>query len=310
MLLMLIIMTVIDLAVFMLYRIRFEAFLYSAVIIIVFGIIIFLLDYVRGLKKAEILRAAVTSAANGNIDLPDVVYLDEKYYRKIIDTLYKEIDRARQVMYDERQDVQDWYTVWVHQIKTPIAVMKLNIRDDDTVIANELFRIEEYADMALTYIRLSSGQNDLVIREYALDDLIRETLRRYAPQFIAKKIRLVYEPFGVRIITDRKWLVCVIDQLISNAVKYTNGGMVSIKMNGNALTVSDTGIGIAPEDMPRIFEKGYTGLNGRTGAKSSGLGLYLSKKAAELINIRITAESRKGEGSSFTLDFPENSFRQ
>ena len=141
-----------------------------------------------------------------------------------------------------------------------------------------------------------------MIRECRLDDVIREALRKQAEQFIEKRLKLEYDPIDYTVVTDRKWLVFILDQLLSNAVKYTDAGCVTVSFRDGLLTVSDTGAGIAPEDLPRIFEKGYTGVNGRLDRRSSGLGLYLAKKAADMLSIGITAESSPGKGSAFTLD--------
>ena len=183
--------------------------------------------------------------------------------------------------------------------------MKLKLSGDspeNRLLLAELLRIEQYADMALQYIRLSGETNDLVLREYSLDELIRESVRKFAPLFLEKKLRLDFAPTEKTLITDKKWFGCILDQLISNAVKYTPSGTVSIGIGDGFLCISDTGIGIAPEDMPRIFERGYTGLNGRVGQKSSGLGLYLAKKAADMLALPLKAESETGEGSRFMLD--------
>ena len=141
-----------------------------------------------------------------------------------------------------------------------------------------------------------------MIREYALDELIREAIRKQATQFVQKRLRLCYTPTDAAIVTDQKWFVCILDQLLSNAVKYTNEGAVTVEFRDSLLKISDTGIGIAAEDLPRIFEKGYTGSNGRLGQKSSGLGLYLAKKSADLLAIPLLVESAVGSGSVFTLD--------
>lgn len=207
----------------------------------------------------------------------------------------------------------DYYTVWVHQIKTPIAVMRMRLGMEDSennrALAAELFRIEQYVELVLSYIRLGSRANDLVIREYGTDELIRETLRKYASQFILRKLRLVYEPAETRVITDKKWLTLILEQLLSNALKYTPSGEIRVEAEQNRIRISDTGIGIAPEDLPRIFEKGYTGINGRLGRQSSGLGLFLCKKAADLIGAVITCESEPGKGTAFTVILPERESR-
>lgn len=300
------VMTGVNFSVFLLYRIMTEAFLYAEAIILVFVILLVLLDYFRNLKKADSLETAVRSVKSGNRELLPAETFDELKYHEMIDFLTQNINEMNLSFSKEKQDMSDWYTVWVHQIKTPIAVLKLKVPESNQEIRNELFRIEEYADMALSYIRLGGEQNDLVIKEYPLDELIRETLRKYASQFIAKKIRLEYSPTGKIVITDKKWLLCILEQYISNAVKYTDSGTVTVEVCGDTLTVSDTGIGISKEDLPRIFEKSYTGNNGRADAKSSGLGLYLSKKAANLIGVTLTAESTLGCGSRFSITFPKN----
>ena len=299
------IMTGINLSVFLLYRIMKEAFFYGEGIILIFLILIFIIDYFRNLKKAKQLLKAKFSFRNGNTELPEGKYFEDGEYREIIEELTNKINELNLSFSREKQDTEDWYTLWVHQIKTPIAVLKLKIPEDEKETLRELFRIEEYADMALNYIRLESSQKDLVIREYSLDEMIRETLRKYAPGFIEKKLRLEYEGTDKKVITDKKWFLCILEQLVSNAVKYTNEGVVTVTVEGEKLIVSDTGTGIAKEDMPRIFEKGYTGINGRTGAKSSGLGLYLCSKASKLIGVKLYAQSVPGKGSRFILDFPK-----
>lgn len=299
------VMTSVNLSVFLLYRIMTEAFLYAEAVILVFVILLFLLDYVRNMKKAEGLENAVRSIESGNCELPSADTFDEVKYREMIDFLIQKINEMNLSFSKEKQDMSDWYTIWVHQIKTPIAVLKLKVPESNKEIRNELFRIEEYADMVLAYIRLGGEQNDLVIKEYPLDELIRETLRKYASQFIAKKIKMEYMPTGKKVVTDKKWLLCILEQYISNAVKYTNGGTVMVEVCGETLTVSDTGIGISKADLPRIFEKSYTGNNGRADAKSSGLGLYLSKKAAALIGVTLSVNSTLGCGSRFSVTFPK-----
>lgn len=299
------VLSAVNLAVFLLYHVLIEAFWYAQLIGLAFVLAVIVIDFVSGLRKEKEFRRLTTSFENGIYDLPENMLLAEKEYKEIIHILSKRISEMEKMFDEERSDMSDWYTLWVHQIKTPIAVLKLKIPDSEKDALNELFRIEEYANMALSYIRLGSSQNDLVIKEYSLDELLRETFRKYAAQFIAKKISLEYEPTDKKVVTDKKWLLCILEQLVSNAVKYTDGGVVRVTVSGDKLTIADTGVGISSEDLPRIFEKGYTGLNGRAGAGSSGLGLYLSAKAARLIGVKLFAESVYGNGSQFTIQFPE-----
>ena len=159
--------------------------------------------------------------------------------------------------------------------------------------------------MALCYVRLGEGASDLVIKEYPLDDMIRKAIRKYAGQLIRRKLRVIYEGTDICVLTDEKWLVFIIEQLLSNAVKYTVSGNVTITVDREKkqLSISDTGIGISPEDLPRIFEKGYTGYNGRSDKKASGIGLYLCKRICRNLGHRIAAESAVGTGTVIRIDF-------
>ena len=171
----------------------------------------------------------------------------------------------------------------------------------------ELFRIEQYVEMVLSYLRLNSESSDYVFQEYDLDQIIKQAVHKYASQFVRKRIRLVYEPMNVFVLTDEKWLLFIIEQLLYNAVKYTQQGTVTITVTPDKiLKISDTGIGIASEDLPRIFEKGFTGYNGRADKKSTGLGLYLCKTAADRLSHMISVQSEVGKGTVFILDLHEN----
>ncbi|MDO4477795.1 MAG: sensor histidine kinase [Lachnospiraceae bacterium] len=300
------VMEALNLVVFVLYDIMVEPFLYAAVL----GCAIFVIMLVAAAgherRRAEERRPAVVSIQTEWQNLPRPASLLEMDYQAMIEALGRELDRVSSENYKERQDMTDYYTTWVHQIKTPIAVMKLKLSEDtpeNRALGAELFRIEQYVDMVLQYVRLGSGSHDLMVQEVKLNDVVRESVRKYTSQFIEKRLRLEVMVGDEIVITDQKWLACILDQLISNAVKYTATGGVRIFVENHVLKIADTGIGIAPEDLPRIFEKGYTGLNGRIDKKASGLGLYLAKKAADMINLPLTAGSVMGEGSTFSLDF-------
>lgn len=157
--------------------------------------------------------------------------------------------------------------------------------------------------MVLSFLRLGSDSSDFVFQQYDLDAIIRQAVHKYAPQFVRKRLRLQYEPASVQVLTDEKWLLFILEQLLSNAVKYTQEGTITIAVTPEKLLkVSDTGIGIAPEDVPRIFEKGFTGYNGRADRKSTGLGLYLCRIAADRLSHKISVESVVGGGTVVTLD--------
>ena len=202
----------------------------------------------------------------------------------------------------EEKDMAEYYTMWVHQIKTPIAAMRLLLQSEDTPKsrdgAEELFHIEQYVEMALHYSRLDSDTTDFVIRKTSLDEIVREAVRKYAKLFIRKKIRLDYQPLNIEVLTDEKWLEFVIEQILSNAVKYTPKGTVSIYMeNEDTLIIEDTGIGIRAEDLPRVCERGYTGYNGHSDKRSTGIGLYLCRRVLEQMSHSIEIESEMGKGT-------------
>lgn len=297
------VITLLNLSVFVLYGLTPEPFIYSAVIGLIIVLVCALVRYINLVKRSKLL-AYTSDCVSAGTEIPPAETSAEAEFRHMALTLKNTLQAERENHLIETRDALDYYTRWVHQIKTPIAVMRLMLAEDspsNQELNQELFKIEQYAEMALQYTRLSDGANDLIIREYPLDEMIREALRKYAPRFIAKKLSLEYAPIGRTIVTDRKWFSCILEQLISNAVKYTRTGGVSIRMDDNTLIVEDTGVGIANDDLPRIFEKGYTGANGRIGENSSGLGLYLARKAADLIGVTLKAESAPSQGTRFLV---------
>ena len=298
------VITLTNVSVFALYNILTEPLVYATVLAAVLLAAALLIAFFREKRESAEREHAMASILTDWRSLPEGGSLAEADYREMILRLGAELERITAEADAERQDMLDYYTAWVHQIKTPIAVMRLKLADDTPehhALNVELSRIESYAEMALQYIRIDSDSNDLLIREYDLDEILRESVRKLAPQFVEKRIALNYAGTDVKVVTDRKWLSCILEQLLSNAVKYTPAGAVTIEVREDAVLISDTGIGIAPEDLPRIFEKGYTGINGRLDKKSSGLGLYLARKAADLLAMQLTAESKVGEGTRFTV---------
>lgn len=299
-------MTAVSLAVFSLYALDPEPFVYAfvlssaAVLLTAAGKAVYTVSKAKKRRRIpELLAAGKGGELRGNS-------MAEKEYLKMLLDQQTQIERLRAENEDVRRDSEDYYTAWVHQIKTPIAVMRLELDaaggPDPRALEAELFRIERYVDMALQYVRLGNDSADLVIRQYAVDELVREEIRKFAPQFVRRKLHLDYRPTDRVIVTDKKWFACILDQFLSNAIKYTPEGSITIREEDGILLVSDTGIGIAPEDLPRIFEKGYTGANGRLDRQSSGLGLYLAGKAARILNLPLKVSSRPGEGSTFGID--------
>ena len=292
---------------FHLYNLETEAVLYASGLCILITIIVLSatfifyrkrhLEYQRILNHIEIMEGG----------LPNPKTLSEADAQEMINRLKTICEEEQTARRQERQEHMDYYTIWVHQIKTPISVMRMMLQAEDTKenreLLAQLFRIEQYAEMALGYLRLDSDSSDFIFQEYSLDDIIRQAIHKYAAQFVRKRIRLQYEPVNITVLTDEKWLLFIIEQILSNAVKYTQEGKVTITVTKEkVLQIADTGIGIAPEDLPRIFEKGFTGYNGRADRKSTGLGLYLCKMAADRLSHQIDADSEAGKGTVFSID--------
>ncbi|MGN0577399.1 MAG: sensor histidine kinase [Ruminiclostridium sp.] len=294
--------------VFALFSLPFYAVIYAAAVSLFFGAIFLAVDFYRYRKRRltlQKLREEITLTAD-NLPLPQKGIQED--YDALVRLLFDRLKSAENENAARLSDMTDYYTMWVHQIKTPIAAMQLILREGDSPeyreLTENLRRIEQYADMVLCYLRLDSDSTDFVFKEYVLDDIIRQAVRKFSSQFIRKPLKLIYEPIGKTVVTDEKWLLFVIEQVISNAVKYTPSGEIEIYFeNPLTLCIMDTGIGIAAEDIPRIFEKGYTGCNGRLDKKASGIGLYLCKRICRKLGHDITAESgEKGTTIRISLE--------
>ena len=293
--------------VFSLYDLEIEAIYYSVMLCSFIGLIYICINFINYYKKHIQLYKLQNEISISLENLPSPKTLMEEDYTNLILTLNKEYKNYISKSDIAKSDMIDYYTMWVHQIKTPISAMKLLIQTSESEISSdlssELFKIEQYVEMVLSYIRLGSNENDFVIKEYDLDNIVRQAIRKYAPLFIRKKISLDFQPTNYKVLTDEKWLVFVIEQLLSNAIKYTNKGKISIySLENKKLVIEDTGIGISKEDIPRIFDKGFTGYNGRTDKKATGLGLYLCKNILDKLSHKISIESEVGVKTKVILD--------
>lgn len=293
--------------VFSLYNLETEAIYYSIILCAFIGLIYICINFINYYKKHIQLYKLQNEISISLENLPSPKTLMEEDYTNLILNLNKEYKTYISKSDIAKSDMIDYYTMWVHQIKTPISAMKLLIQTSESEISSdlssELFKIEQYVEMVLSYIRLGSNENDFVIKEYDLDNIVRQAIRKYAPLFIRKKINLDFQPTTYKVLTDEKWLVFVIEQLLSNAIKYTNKGKISIyPLENKKLVIEDTGIGISKEDIPRIFDKGFTGYNGRTDKKATGLGLYLCKNILDKLSHKISIESEVGVKTKVILD--------
>lgn len=300
---------------FALYGLPLGAVLYPAALCAAAGGIILLLS----LRKSRAVCQELSLMQHHPADLPDELPAaqspQEQAYQALLLALHADRQKLKSNMNARYHDMTEYYTVWAHQIKTPIAAIRLALQNEDTPLSRrltgEVGRVEQYVQMALTYLRLGSDSSDYVIRSCALDDIVRPAVRRFAGEFIQRKIQLNYQMLNYTVITDEKWLGFVVEQVLSNALKYTPQGSVSIYMEPEGvLCIRDTGIGIAPEDLPRVFEKGYTGYNGRSHRKASGLGLYLCREILTRLGHSVSAESQVDHGTTIRIDLRQHKTMQ
>ena len=239
-------------------------------------------------------------------------------YQKLSDVkddnerLVNENETLKSEMLNQKDDLNAYFLMWLHQIKTPMTVSKLLLEKSDettnTKLKMQLMYIEQYINMAMNYLKMIDHSTDMDITQVNLDDIIKILLKKYSLLFIHNHISLEYQSNLAYVISDSQWLTILIEQILSNALKYTENGKIAIQYleDKHALEIRDTGIGIRSEDIPKIFDRGYSGFNGRMNEKSSGLGLYLARKISERLNIQIEVESKLSKGSIFRMVFPTN----
>lgn len=292
-------------AVFSLYDLPMEPIRYSLALCGAAGAAAAIADFVHYRRRLRELRRPAESFDMQRLPAPDDG-VEAEYQR-----LLAEMERANRALADrresDRRELNDYYTLWAHQIKTPIAAMRLLLQSDAdrSEMEDELFHIERYVEMVLGYLRSESLSGDLLLRRCELDGVVRQCVRKYRRQFIRRHVALKYEPLNVTVLTDEKWLGFVVEQILSNALKYAPRGEVSIHMDAAepmALVIEDNGVGIRPEDLPRVFEKGYTGFNGREGdRRSTGIGLYLCRRILTRLGHDISIQSAPGRGTRVTI---------
>lgn len=294
---------------FYLYNLPLEALIYTGSFCFLTALIASFLDFVNYRESYKKLKFLEKNILNDLEDLPKSLDVRIDYYHKIIEKLYEELEKLAQENRQKNTDMVDYYSMWVHQIKTPIAAMNFLLDNEEVNQKNlqqELFKIERYVEMVLTYIRLDSISSDYVITKINLDEVVKDSVKKYATIFINKKIKLNYVSHETMVISDKKWLGFAFEQILGNSVKYTsNGGEITIETYENKLVIEDNGMGIKEEDLPRIFEKGFTGFNGRYEKKSSGIGLYLCKKTLDKLGHHIEISSKVGEGTRIEITFPK-----
>lgn len=291
----------------------------------IMGMFAFIFEDGRSLLEYQLLLAFLLASFFLGMDLASTYkeYRNQLFYasgrpQTALEALFfekltlLEMDKKNRAI-EEREklnDLMDYYTLWAHQIKTPIAASSLLVGEiEDKKVKNqleqELFKIESYVNIVLQYLRLESFHEDLVLKKENVEDLVKEIVKKYAIFFIQKGLSLNLHDLGRSIITDRKWFVVILEQVLSNSLKYTSQGGIEIYFQEDTLYIKDSGLGIQDADLLRVFERGFSGYNGRLTQQSSGLGLYLSKKIADELGHQISIASQVGQGTTVMISFSE-----
>lgn len=306
------------------YRQVLRNMLYAMELTLFFGVLSALIDYWNYRTRCYALFQAVQKEEEKTCNLPEPQSLPEMLYRQL---LMAEEQEKRKLLtrYDEKQkDMADYYTMWTHQIKTPIAALRLLLQNSEGMKngqegseqlqeKEELFKIEQYAQMALYFARLDSSSTDFLFKECDVREIVKQAVRKYSVSFLRSRLSFRMEEFEIKAVTDEKWLCFVVEQVFSNALKYTQQGGIAIygaDAEGSIeqglvsyLVIEDTGIGINESDLPRIFERGFTGYNGRLDKRSTGLGLYLCDRIMGRMSHTISVKSEPGVGTKVILGF-------
>ena len=312
---------------FLKHHLYSRRFILSLLLVIfsVMGMFAFIFEDGRSLLEYQLLLAFLLASFFLGMDLASAYkeYRNQLFYasgrpQTALEVLLfeklalLEMDKKNRAI-EEREklnDLMDYYTLWAHQIKTPIAASSLLVGEiEDKKVKNqleqELFKIESYVNIVLQYLRLESFHEDLVLKKENLEDLVKEIVKKYAIFFIQKGLSLHLHDLDRTIITDRKWFVVILEQVLSNSLKYTSQGGIEIYFQEDTLYIKDSGLGIQDADLLRVFERGFSGYNGRLTQQSSGLGLYLSKKIADELGHQISIASQVGHGTTVMISFSE-----
>lgn len=307
---------------------RKQDLVYAAVLDAILLLITVLVGFFRYSSKVKALSNALKRPVEEQAQLPEATDDVEILYHRLLENQSIARSESESSAAIRQSQMRDYYSMWVHQIKTPISAMKLLLEvereelgqlicddeqsqyllsDNMDSFEDELFRIEEYVSMALQYQRVSSTENDFVLEKVSVDGVIRDTIKKYAKIMIRRHIGINYSGTGQEVYTDGKWLAFMLEQILSNAIKYTPQGVVTIETAEEKdrffITIKDTGIGIKAEDLPRVFEKGYTGYNGHADKKATGIGLYLCRQMADKLGHTIRMESEIGKGTKVWIGF-------
>lgn len=255
----------------------------------------------------------IQAIQNTHNDDLESLSLEAAYYQRRIEEMEREHIRSLNNIQEKKEEYDDFIVSWFHEVKTPISVLRLmqQTEIDPKSFGEEVDLIEHYVDQALYYAKLDSFNQDFDIRKCDLDRVIKGLIKIHSKTFISKRIHLSLHLKPTLVLSDSKWLHFIINQLLTNSLKYTNeNGEVTISSSETSsekiLTIRDNGIGIEQKDLPRIFNRGFTGSTGRTYTKSTGMGLYLAQELSKKLGHYITCTSVVNQFTEFLVHFPKN----
>lgn len=218
--------------------------------------------------------------------------------KETIDNLENELTEVKNQQVEYRNDVESYFLTWVHQIKTPITASQLLLERNEENVVNrvrqEIVQIDNYTSLALSYLKLLNEESDMTISEVEMNELIRPLIMKYRIQFIEQHTRIHYEKCEDKVLTDAQWVSIMIEQILNNALKYARGKDIWIEFDASeqSLIIKDNGVGISKADIPKIFDKGYSGYNGRLNEESSGIGLFIVKHISNHLNHEVDVDSK------------------
>ena len=227
-----------------------------------------------------------------------------------IEVLEEELFETKKRQAEYQKDIESYFLTWVHQIKTPITATQLLLERNEHNVVNqvrqEIVQIDNYTSLALSYLKLLNEASDMSISEVKVDELIKPLIMKYRVHFIEQNTKIHYQSVDDNVLTDAQWASILIEQLLNNALKYARGKDIWINFNSETkqLHIKDNGIGISQADLPKIFDKGYSGYNGSLNESSSGIGLFIVKHISQHLNLNVEVESKLNSGTQFTIDFP------
>lgn len=293
----------------------------SMIVIITTGLIIFIYNFH---KKESFYNPLVESLSQ--IDqkylVHELIKIPDNNEGLLLYSIIEEIDRSTTEYLNSYRymldDFKEYLELWIHEIKIPLASARLIVENNkDTISANmieELNRVENLVEQVLFYVRSENVEKDYSIKECNLNQIVKEVVKSNRRAFIYKKIALQLESLEINVLTDAKWMIFILNQIINNSLKYSKEENAYIKIsatkhdNNVFLKIEDNGIGISNNDLPRVFEKGFTGENGRKSYNSTGIGLYLCKKLCEKLHHQISIQSALDQGTCMTIGFPIGSY--